>query len=129
MCFIDEMEALGRKLSEAGWTVATPQREESDLHWECLAPEGSMLAKKGYIDGHLARIRESTAVLIANYPKEGVEGYVGANSLMEAAFAYALDVPVYFLFPIGEQGCQLEAQAIASATWNGRIPSSDEPPA
>lgn len=129
MRFIAEMEALGRELSEAGWRVAIPRREESGLRWEDMSQQNRILAKKAYIDGHLAEIRGSTAVLIANYPKDGVDGYVGPNSLLEAAFAYALGIPVYFLFPIGAQACQLEAQAIASRTWGGRLQAINEPPA
>lgn len=122
MQFIDEMESIAAKLVTAGWTVYTPQREEAGFRWESLTEKERLQVKKAYIDEHLEKIRHSTAVLIANYPKNGIDGYIGANTLMEAAMAYTLGVPVYFLFPIGVQGCQLEAESIAEGVWNGRLP-------
>lgn len=121
MDFIDEMEAIAAELAAAGWTVFTPQRAEAGFRWEGLSADERIRRKKAYIDAHLENIRRSTAVLIANYPKNGTNGYIGANTLMEAAMAYTLGVPVYFLFPIGAQGCQLEAESIAEGVWNGRI--------
>ncbi len=121
MRFIDEMEAIATELTASGWTVFTPQREEAGFRWETLPAPERIRIKKAYIDAHLENIRQSTAVLIANYPKNGIDGYIGANSLMEAAFAYTLRIPVYFLFPIGAQGCQLEAESIAEGVWNGRF--------
>lgn len=121
MDFIDEMEAIAAELAAAGWTVFTPQRAEAGFRWKALSAAERVQRKKAYIDTHLENIRRSTAVLIANYPKTGINGYIGANTLMEAAMGYTLGVPVYFLFPIGTQGCQLEAESIASGVWNGRV--------
>ena len=121
MDFIDEMETIATEQTAVGWTVFTPQRAEAGFRWEDLSAGERIQRKKAYIDAHLENIRQSTAVLIANYLKNGIDGYIGANTLMEAAMAYTLDVPVYFLFPIGAQGCQLEAESIASGVWNGRV--------
>lgn len=121
MDFIDEMETIATELTAAGWTVFTPQRAEAGFRWEDLRVEERIRRKKAHMDAHLANIRRSTAVLIANYAKNGIDGYIGANTLMEAAMAYTLGIPVYFLFPIGAQGCQLEAESIASGVWNGRV--------
>jgi hypothetical protein len=121
MDFIDEMETIAAELTAAGWTVFTPQRAEAGFCWENLCAAERLQRKKAYIDAHLENIRRSTAVLIANYPKNGIDGYIGANTLIEAAMAYTLGVPVYFLFPIGAQGCQLEAESIAEGVWNGCV--------
>lgn len=124
MDFIDEMETIATELAAAGWIIYTPQRAEAGFRWEDLSATDRIQRKKAYIDAHLENIRRSTAVLIANYPKNGTDGYIGANTLMEAAMAYTLGVPVYFLFPIGAQGCQLEAESIAEGVWNGRVQPS-----
>jgi hypothetical protein len=39
---------------------------------------------------------------------------------MEAACAHALRKPVYFLNPIGDQPCALEAKAVASGILEGK---------
>ena len=113
MAFIDGMEAFASALRNAGYEVDTPVREEETIDWNSLSDDESCELKRNYIDGHLATIRLSDLVIIANYSKNGVEGYIGANSLMEAASAYALGVPVAYLDPVGEQPCRLEAFSIS----------------
>ena len=116
MAFIDDMEALANTLRAEGHEVETPVREEETIDWDALSDDESCELKRAYIDGHLATIKRSDLALIANYFKNGVEGYLGANSLMEAAFAYALDIPVVYLKSIGDQPCRLEALSISGLT-------------
>jgi hypothetical protein len=113
MAFIDEMEAIAVVLRKKGYAVSTPVREESSTNWDSLSEAETFALKKNYIDRHLEKIKQSDLVLLANYAKEGTGGYIGANSLMEAAFAYALGVPVAYLKQIGEQPCRLEALSIS----------------
>lgn len=119
MAFIDEMEALAHELGRLGCAVDAPVREEQAISWDALNDSQAWARKKSYIDGHLEKIRQADLVLLANYDKHGVVGYIGANSLMEAAFAYALNVPVAYLWPVGEQGCRLEALAISDRVMHG----------
>jgi len=44
-------------------------------------------------------IAESEAVLLLNYPKNGVNGYIGASGLMEAGLAYYLKKKIFLLYP------------------------------
>lgn len=113
MTFIGEMEAFADALRSVGFRVETPVREEVAVDWNSLSEVQSFELKRAYIDAHLAKIRESDLVLLANYRKNGVDGYIGANSLMEAAFAYALGVPVAYLRPVGDQPCRLEVLSIS----------------
>ncbi|MEZ4593152.1 MAG: hypothetical protein R3D55_18715 [Chloroflexota bacterium] len=103
MDFIDEMETIAAELTAAGWTVFTPQRAEAGFRWEDLSAQERIQRKKAYIDAHLENIRQSTAVLIANYPKNSINGYIGANTLMEAAMGYTLECPSIFCFPLGHK--------------------------
>ena len=42
-------------------------------------------------------IEESNAILIMNYPKNGVEGYIGTSSIMEIGIAYHLGKKIFLL--------------------------------
>ncbi|MEM7217212.1 MAG: hypothetical protein AAF515_02535 [Pseudomonadota bacterium] len=117
MTFIDRMESLAAELQAAGYRVHTPVREEASLNWDALDDEQKQARKRAYVSGYLQTIRRSDLVLLANYEKHGIAGYIGPNSLMEAAFAYALDVPLAYLEPVGEQPCQLEALAMSSRVF------------
>ncbi|WP_209003957.1 hypothetical protein [Labrenzia sp. CE80] len=114
MAFIDDMEALAERLCAAGFLVSTPEREESDLHWETLSLEAAVARKADFLNDYFDEIRGSNIVLIANYEKHDIPGYIGANSLMEAACAHAPGKPVVYLSRIGAQSCQLEALAISA---------------
>lgn len=119
MAFIDEMEAIAGMLEALGHQPMPPAREERDFDWSDLKSAEVVAQKKYYIDRHLEIIRHCDVVLIANFPKRGNEGYVGPNTLMEAAFAYALCVPVIFLNDPSAQENGLECIAIASGYLGG----------
>jgi nucleoside 2-deoxyribosyltransferase len=48
-------------------------------------------------------IINSDAVLICNFDKNGVENYIGGNTLMEIGFAYVNDKKIFLLNPIPEE--------------------------
>lgn len=45
------------------------------------------------------KIAESDAILLLNYPKNGLVGYIGASGLMEAALTYYLKKKIFLLYP------------------------------
>lgn len=49
---------------------------------------------------HWKLIQKSDVVLILNYEKHGIPGYVGGNSFLEMGFAYILNKPIYLLYQI-----------------------------
>ncbi len=121
MRFIDAMEDLCTQIQNLGYRVETPQREEERIDWESPDVRSTALLKKRFIDDHLEKIRKSDAVLLANFEKHGIQGYVGPNTLMEAAFAYALNKPVVLLFEPGDQSCSLELRGVTHLVLNGAV--------
>lgn len=51
---------------------------------------------------HWDTIQKSDAVLVLNYDKHGIPGYIGGNSFLEMGFAYILKKPIYLLQDIPE---------------------------
>lgn len=119
MTFIEEMETLGSSLSELGYQVTTPSRDERDSHWDSLSERDQVSLKRELVEDYLAHIKGCDVVLLANFAKGEVEGYVGANTLMEASFAKALDIPIAVLFDPGPQACQLEIRSIINGCLDG----------
>lgn len=115
-----QMSALAESLSAMAHTVFLPDEAET-LDSSTMSEQELCTLKQRFIDDHLAKIRASDAVLIANYMKHGIEGYIGANTLMEIAFAYALGKPLFILNPVGEQGCRIEVLATKPSILNGDI--------
>lgn len=72
-----------------------------NLDWELgtLSPEEGAEKKKNHdlIRKHYSKIQESDAILVVNEEKNGIKNYIGANTLIEMAFAYVLNKKIYLL--------------------------------
>lgn len=121
MSALEVMEDLAAQLRQEGYTVSTPVPEEAGFDWATLSPEEAAARKKVFLSDYFEVIRNGDVVLIANTKKHGIPGYIGANTLMEAACGYALHRPVLFLHPIGDQPCRIEASAVSSGILNGNL--------
>jgi len=68
------------------------------------------------------KIAESDAFLVMNYPKKGIEGYLGASVLMEMGLAYYLKKKIFLLFQVDqEQSYALESAIIDPIVLNGDL--------
>lgn len=108
MDFFSEMSAIREVLEDGGVEVSIPTPEEVKVDYSAASDEELSRLKREFIDAHLEKIKLADGVLIANFKKRGVDGYIGANTLMEAAFAYALKKPIFVLHRLGEQPCRPE---------------------
>ena len=51
---------------------------------------------------HFKKVIEGDAILVLNYEKNGVQGYIEGNGLMEMAIAFHYKKPIYVLNPASE---------------------------
>jgi len=51
---------------------------------------------------HFKKVVESDAILVLNYEKKGIQGYIGGNGLMEMGIAFHYKKPIYILNPVQE---------------------------
>ncbi len=116
IAFIDEMKEIGRTLEALGHEVKMPpltirnehNQEISVKEYYAQRKNASvsekdvwLWQKKGeLIKEHFVKVAWSEAILVLNYEKNGVSGYVGANTLLEMGLAFYLDKPIYLLFPV-----------------------------
>lgn len=63
---------------------------------------GDYSRKTELIKGHFPKIEQGDAILVINDAKNGLEGYIGGNVLMEMTVAFYLQKPIYILNPISE---------------------------
>jgi len=64
--------------------------------------------KAKFMRQHFKKVLECDAVLVLNYEKNGVEGYIGGNGLMEMALAFHYRKPIYILNPVVESSSLYE---------------------
>ena len=64
------------------------------------------------IEGYYKKIIESEGILVANYEKRGVEGYIGGNTLIEIGFAYINKRDIFMVNPVPDLQYKAEIEAM-----------------
>ena len=104
MHFAKEMLEAQKKLKEFGYIAEVPcDTQEFAINPE-MTTDNHEKNYKWCIDNDLIRkcfdsIAESDAVLLLNYPKNGLNGYIGASGVMEVGLAYYLRKKIFLLYP------------------------------
>jgi len=115
IAYINEMYELKTQLEQFGFEVKVPPNQVK-------GPDGKIMPAREYYDHkkaagndswvwrdhsaliteHFEKVAAADAVLIANYSKNGIENYIGANTLMEMGLAFYLGKPIFLLHPVPE---------------------------
>jgi hypothetical protein len=98
MVFAKEMLEIQKLLEKMGHKAIVPIDTNDCLLDPSLNESIEHCESYGDIDkDHFNKIADSDAVLILNYPKNGLAGYIGGSSLMELAIARHLDKKIFIL--------------------------------
>lgn len=82
---------LGKYVEENGGMDAFPPDHEL---WNL---------KEKAIRDHYDKIEWCDAIVVSNYEKNGIPGYVGGNTLIEMGVAFYLRKPIYILNPVSSK--------------------------
>lgn len=66
-------------------------------------------------------IKDSDGILVLNYDKKGIAGYIGGNTFLEMGFAHVLNKKIFLLNPIPEIGYKDEIIAMQQTVLNGDL--------
>jgi len=99
------------KLHEMGFKVEIPltankMKKSGDFNvenyktWYKNAADYGKKAK--LMKAHFKKVVEGDAILVLNYEKNGIQGYIGGNGLMEMAIAFHHKKPMYVLNTVPE---------------------------
>lgn len=122
IAFISEMNDCKTQLEAKGHTVLIPSFTAHDKdgspidqqEFYTLRKSGAMdlgwfeKEKSRAIQEHFTKIEAADAILVTNYSKNNIEGYIGGNTLIEIGLAFYLKKNIYFLNPIPEIGYKEE---------------------
>lgn len=100
MQFDDEMQAAKTTLEGYGYEVEKPNVVEGHVYADNLDENAHL--KRGFIDEHFEKIDRSDAILVTNLAKNGIENYIGGNTLMEMGHAYAQGLELFLLNDVPE---------------------------
>lgn len=71
---------------------------------------------------HFKKVIESDAILVTNFEKNGLEGYIGGNVLIEMTLAFVNKKPIFVLNPISEKlPIKEEVYGLKSIFTNGNL--------
>ena len=135
IAFYDEMLEIKRKLEELGHEVELPPKEIIDKDGNKIpAKEYYKIRKKGSAEEkwiwdrkrdamklHFNKVEWSNAILVLNYNKNEIEGYIGANSLMEIGLAFYLNKKIYFVNKIPQMPYTEEILGMKPEIINGNL--------
>jgi len=104
MHFAKEMLEAKKKLEEVGHTVEVPCDTQKFVDNSEMTTDNHEENYKWCIDNDIIRecfnsIAKNDAILLLNYPKNELNGYVGASGLMEIGLAYYLNKKIFLLYP------------------------------
>lgn len=104
MYFAKEMLEAQKKLAEMGHLAEVPCDTREFVNNPNMTTDNHEENYQWCIENDIIRksfnsIAESDAILILNYPKNGIDGYVGVSALMEIGLAYFFNKKIFLLYP------------------------------
>ncbi len=125
MQFTDKMLEIREELKKIGHEAFVTDLHKAMIGKNDIEIEEIKLHQKFNMDA----IREfwrmmqgADAVLVLNLDKNGIENYVGGNTLMEIGFAHVLNQKIFMFNPIPEMPyCQTEIEAVRPIIINGDL--------
>ncbi len=120
IAFYTEMESLRDELAALGHAVKIPELKDEapeELGGDKKVYFGKYIEDNGGINAfpaghtiwdhkenailtHYDKIDWCDAIVVANYDKRGIEGYIGGNTLIEIGVAFYQKKPIYILNPV-----------------------------
>lgn len=126
MFFYKEMRMVKVALEERGYDVIVPMGTDEDVPIEAkpgITRDELIAAKIEYdfIRKHFKNIEISDAILILNYPRKGIDGYIGGNTFLEMGHAFGLGKKIFTLYPLPKMDYESEMHAMQPIILDGDL--------
>lgn len=112
-------------LERAGFTVLVPSDldhlEKNESYMTKDEDKISAKIEFDFIREHFRKIELADAILILNYKKKGIAGYIGGNTFLEMGYAFGLGKKVYLLYRVPEMDYKTEMHAIQPVVIEGDL--------
>ena len=118
------MAAAAETLRAQGYEVEKPNVVEGHVNADNLDANANL--KRGFIDEHFCKIDTSDAILVINEDKNGIAHYIGGNTLIEIAYAYAQGLDIFLLNPVPEVSYADEIRGMSPIILDGDLGKIDE---
>ncbi len=126
--FSTEIMEISNKLKKMGHEISVPSTSEKinkgtvSLEGIKKEKEDGSIVKRVIMDDlireHYEKIKDSQAILVANFDKNGISNYIGGNTLMEMGFAHVLRKKIFVYGEIPEMIYTEEIRAMQPIILN-----------
>jgi hypothetical protein len=110
MAFMPQMSRLQHALDHQGVPALAPS--DPDRSIDFIQGNKHLEYKRSLSLSHMRKVQNplTYAILVANFDKQGVDGYIGPNTFAEIAVAFASNKTIYLLNVAPRQyACELAA--------------------
>jgi len=124
-----ELEKMGHEVKMPPMTAPGPEGKPIPAidyykHKKALMSDSSAWIWENHsqrIIDHFEKVEWSDAILVLNHDKNGIEGYVGANTLMEMGLAFHMKKPIFLLNKIPQMQYTEEIFGMKPIVINGDL--------
>lgn len=111
------MRSMKKALEQYGHEVIVPLTtdEEPPVEGRPGITKDELIAAKiecDFIRRHFKNIEHSDAILIVNYPKKEINGYIGGNTFLEMGYAFGLGKKIFTLYSLPTMDYEAEMHAM-----------------
>jgi nucleoside 2-deoxyribosyltransferase len=125
MQFHQEMLEAKRLLEERGFTVYIPigayDKSKNEFYTKSEEEKISFKIEHDLIHEHFHEIDKAEAILVLNYEKKGMPGYVGGNTFLEMGYAFGLGKKIYLLYPVPDMDYKVEMHSMKPVMLDGDL--------
>ena len=101
--FMEKLEKLGHEVIVHEHYKMSARGEMPELMERVEREHAALKREQNYIKWYHNAIKNSDAILVLNFDKNGIANYIGGNTLMEIGFAHVNDKKVFLLNPIPKE--------------------------
>lgn len=101
--YMEKLENMGHKVIVHEHYIKSVRGEMPELMERVEREHATLKREQNYIKWYHNAIKNSDAILVLNFDKNGIKNYVGGNTLMEIGFAHVNDKKVFLLNSIPEE--------------------------
>jgi hypothetical protein len=121
MAFAKKMIEVKNSLIELGHEVVIQDDVEDHASGIITGEDKWRKLEIDPLKTYYEEIKNSDAIIVINMAKNGIENYIGGNTLIEMAFAYVLDKKIFLLNPAPEINYKDEIEAMKPIVLLGNI--------
>jgi len=120
--YMEKLENLGHNIVVHEHYIKSAKGDMPELMERVNREHSTLKKEQGYIKWYHNAIKNSDAILVLNFDKNGIKNYIGGNTLMEIGFAHVNDKKIFLLNPVPENVSYAdEIQAMVDVILNGDL--------